>query len=308
MDNFIHRVQTPKVPQYVGRTTSVSDLAKVIRDGEKPHSNVSAEVQAKSPTVPTVEAEHRPIAPLEQVLPLAILQSPKLVQAEWAWRRLLTEADQQAAVHDGNSPNASSAENVLLPRAIRVLWDAMSQVAERTAQVETVRIPGSLLHDAPVQATSSDGGTLLSFHALKREHVEKIGSDPVRSMVLEDRWANVTRTSDAPLCGSGLWVPAPLPPGQGSTAGVRWEVERYTRPGKQGQSVHRLRLVVPYDGQPVAVQFVCAYPSVSVHVSTDDEALQQRLRESSSRVAEALSTLGWRLDQWSVGAWEGESS
>ncbi|CAM3905348.1 hypothetical protein [Alicyclobacillus pomorum] len=58
MDNFIHRVQTPKVPQYVGRTTSVSDLAKVIRDGEKPHSNVSEEVQAKSPAGTGVAVGH----------------------------------------------------------------------------------------------------------------------------------------------------------------------------------------------------------------------------------------------------------
>jgi hypothetical protein len=168
-------------------------------------------------------------------------------------------------------------------------------------------IPAEATKNWPVAVQTAAGGGLVSFHSLQKEHLHKYLPDEVRKWILADRWIGAVQTPDAAVAGAGLW----LFPADGRNErfqAVHWRAERHTQTTDTGVEVHRLNLVISYEGYPVRIQFISARPEISIHISTNHAALRARLSQSEQMVESSLATLGWRVNRWTVGEWDGEES
>ncbi|GMA49059.1 hypothetical protein GCM10025857_04160 [Alicyclobacillus contaminans] len=183
------------------------------------------------------------------------------------------------------------------------MWAAMTSLVERSSAGASAGratlVHPTFLRDAP-GIEASDGGRLIPFHAVRAEHLAGARGDALEAWVTADRMSAAVQDPDGTVTGAGIWVPGPARDDERRLV-VRWQGERQSRTGPNGQTVHRLRLTVPYEGRTVAIHFICSYPSLYIHFGTDHRALRQRLERSQAQAAAALSRVGWRMDGWSVG-------
>jgi hypothetical protein len=326
MDASIKGISSSGVSGHIQRPVTPPDPTRISRDHTAVPAKPRGAPEGHAVRKADVHADGGPIVPLEKALPIALLKHAEWVRTEWAWRRLLTEMVNQST--EGHTPTAAhptpsqaaslpeqpspqSTEGNGVSGAIDTLWNTLANLASSghsdDQHAALAFISAEVMRNWPMAAQSPSGGGLISFHMLQKEHLHKELPEKIRECILADRWIGAVHTPDSAMTGAGLWV-VPGDVRGGRLQAVHWQAERQTKTTQQGVVVHRLNLVVSYEGQPVRIQFISARPDISIHVSTSHKALRSRLTQCAEMVETSLATLGWRMNQWTVGEWDGEES
>jgi len=244
---------------------------------------------------------------LERLLPIRLLQSKQLANAEWAWRREVVEALRQ--MQQGSSPNQGPLETAVEPSAstldvraeqvLQQLWNTLSEMS----RVASDNIGRSLHLDLPFL---SPGNELVSLAMLSNDSLAKL---PKRSQAqaLIERIVNATYVQDEPSIGSGFYnLAAPLISGEKITYNaphrkqsprqwVQWTAQRQTKVTSLGQLTHHLTIHAKLPVGEVDITILSANPFLSIHVASDAHKLCQQWEDNQAQLSVALSQVGWKL-------------
>ncbi|MCL6626679.1 MAG: hypothetical protein K6T68_08875 [Alicyclobacillus shizuokensis] len=269
----------------------------------------------------------------ERLLPLAVLQRPRLLAAEWAWRMLLVE--HWATADAGDPPSAqqvraapsreqemraalSGAQEVRaaalgeqaaqipparadLQAVVQTWWRLLETLAK---QATSARL-GSLLQgtgDGP--SVSGDAGAARADRLVPFQDVRDAGKwadlpPDLKGAVLLDRLEASVASPLAPVTGGGVYQ-AMRP--DGSPLSIRWQAERRTQTDSAGQPVHRLQLAFSMDGEEYEVVLLAQRPRLSVHIQCNDAQVSERLATQADHLKRGLSRLGWQVDRVTAAA------
>ncbi|WP_067931437.1 hypothetical protein [Alicyclobacillus kakegawensis] len=265
----------------------------------------------------------------ERLLPLAVLQSPRLLAAEWAWRTLLVEhwaadasdppsaqqvwtappreREVQTAVSSGQAvqaavPGEQAAQDAParadLQAVVQTWWRLLEALAKQAAQGRQGLGPVSPgMGETPPgsgDAGASHADRLIPFQDIR--DLEKWAELPpdLQGTVLLDRLEASVASPLAPVTGGGLYREVRQ---DGSPPTIRWRAERRTQTDSAGHLVHRLQLAFSLAGADYEVVLLAQRPRLSVHIRCSDAQVSERLAARADNLKHGLSRLGWQVER-----------
>ncbi|WP_026962113.1 flagellar hook-length control protein FliK [Alicyclobacillus herbarius] len=293
------------VPSSGGQAVGSS---KDLRQGAPATLNHAARVTADE-----VILNERPADGLELLLPLSILEHPRLRTAEWGWRRLLAEQWVERLPTGSMSP--PEAGNPVAGRddpdmhgIIQQWWRMLEGLATAASKLRLgVGIdPTRALTDATPTSAASSGqaspGQGTSAHLLPFERIHSaLGMarlpTELQAAILLDRLQASVQTPLGPIVGSGL---CHFPGDRDAGVAIRWQAERWTQTATNGEPVHRLRITFTLFGEGYEVVLLASASNLSVHIGCERTATCERLKANLDRLKDGLGRLGWGVDRLTV--------
>jgi hypothetical protein len=313
------------------RTTPITQRgSEAVRTSSSAAANQPADVRQPDGTGDALFA-------LERHLPLRILQNPLLLKAEWAWKLLVlqqlahfpqevpveqpmentnkamqeeptqTQATQtQATQTQATQTQATAAAAVsgqpeqnpiiqLAEGAVRELWTLLSSL---DAQAADNRRP-------QVQMEMRVASPLLPFAAMNQDTIllakQKTDAERLQSWVLRDRLVASVLDNPYERVGGGLFFLPPLNPDDTVRRGIKWEAQRQTRMGATGKLMHRVRIELEVQRQPLTCIITAQRPQLLVHFVSADAHLLRHLEQGAPLLTDPLAACGWDLVQWTTG-------
>lgn len=220
---------------------------------------------------------------LEALLPPSVLQSPRWMETEWAWRRVLFQE------------SASQLSQSDLPNFWRLLGELASETSSNRGSVS----PQSRIEVSDWPFSSP----VLPYSQLDESSLKTLSPhlpSHLLSHVLADRMTAAVQSPQSPYIGAGLFLlEAPLPDGRGKA--VQWQAERQTKLGAMGQIIHRLEIEVQVGLDPVRISMTFASPHLDLFFATDNAALQESFMTHAAHLEEILKALGVTVERIRAG-------
>ncbi|QQE80787.1 hypothetical protein [Alicyclobacillus sp. SO9] len=251
------------------------------------------------------------IQDMTDLLPLQVLSSPAMRQAEWAWRQIISDVLAKWAVREsqlsqfygrlGQIQNqqqgmpAQLAENVM-----REWWQTLSMWG-KSSQRNGMSSGFSRTAVSEGQPLPQGNYGLLPFSQVTSKMLHELPG-PAKHAVLLDRILSAVSSETLSQVGSGVFFP-PVPLQERGQEPVHWSAERTVRLNRHGQRLDRLSIQFSLHDWPVEIVFLTAKPTLYVHVRSDHPNIQKLTSSMQPVLFEHLQENGWRLEQWSVSQW-----
>ncbi len=269
----------------------------------------------------------------ESLLPIKILESPLLMQSEWAWKRLIATVldtvmstqssdNQPTNFQAGDLPQSqlqgfATALDDALPRvssesiirqqspeqsapgpyetAVKLLWSILTLPEGHGG--DKSQVWHTELHGKLVQ------GPVVQFADLHHSQFHEHLSPTAQQWFIDDRLTASVQTDPYVRIGQGIFLPMANEE-QPIQDAYRWKAKKQTKITSQGKLVHRIQFDFHVADNPVRCTVTSAKPTLFIHFDSDDAFLRKDLKQGASALSIPLQKAGWHVEQWTVSAFQ----